>query len=88
VSLVRRLVRLRLDEISAVEHGSRIEYYDDGTVKAAGRMKDGRLHGDWRWYRRDGSLSRTGRFRCGARVGTWETWDRDGHLVRTTELGS
>ncbi len=88
VSLVRRLVRLRLDEISAVQHGPRTEYYDDGTVKAAGRMKDGELHGDWRWYRRDGSLSRTGRFRSGTRVGTWQTWDRDGHLVRTTELGS
>jgi hypothetical protein len=88
VSLVRRLVRLRLEEISAVDHGPRTEYYDDGTVRAAGRMKDGELHGDWRWYRRDGSLCRRGRFRWGVREGTWESWDRDGHLVRTTELGS
>jgi len=75
-ALVRRLIRVRLDEISAVTDGKRIEFFDDGTVKAVGRMRDGELHGDWRWYRRDGSLLRTGSFDRGAKVGTWQTHAR------------
>jgi uncharacterized protein YdhG (YjbR/CyaY superfamily) len=86
VSLVRRLVRLRLDEISAVSNGPRYEYFDDGSVKAHGRMRGGELHGPWRWYRRDGSLMRTGSFELGRQVGTWETWNRDGSRVSTKQL--
>lgn len=81
VALVRRLVRLRLDEISSVENGRRAEYYDDGQLKASGSMKDGALHGHWKWYRKDGTLSRVGQFSRGAQVGTWETWDRNGTRV-------
>lgn len=84
-AVLRRLVRLRLDEISDVVDGSRLEFFDDGTVKAEGSMRDGLLHGRWRWYRSDGSLLRTGSFARGEQVGRWETWGRDGRLVRSTE---
>jgi uncharacterized protein YdhG (YjbR/CyaY superfamily) len=87
VGLVRKLVRTRLDEISDVTDGKRLEFYDDGTVKAEGSMKAGKLNGAWRWYRTDGSLMRTGRFRGGEQVGTWETWDREGALVKKTTYG-
>jgi uncharacterized protein YdhG (YjbR/CyaY superfamily) len=83
VGLVRRLVRLRLDEISAVENGVRYDYYDDGSVKSHGKMKDGRPHGAWRWYRKDGTLMRTGSFNAGRQTGTWETWNRNGTRVST-----
>ena len=83
-TLLRRLVKLRLAEISSVENGKRNEYYPDGGLKASGSMKHGELHGRWTWYRQDGSVSRTGRFADGERTGTWETWDRDGNLVRAT----
>lgn len=75
-SLLRKLIRARLDEISAVTDGRRVEFFDDGTIKAEGRMRRGELHGDWRWYRRDGSLMRTGSFRDGERVGEWTTHPR------------
>ncbi len=84
VGLVRRLVRLRLDEIADVRNGRRTRYYDDGRVKASGQMKDGQLHGGWKWYRKDGSLSRVGRFSQGEQVGTWET---SGPRRRPGELG-
>ena len=86
VGLVRRLVKLRLAEIAAVEDGKRFEYFDDGQLKAVGRMKGGQLHGRWTWYRKDGTRSRTGRFSNGEQTGTWETWDRDGNLVRTARF--
>lgn len=87
VSLVRRLIRIRLDEISQVRNGKRFDFFDDGTVKAEGSMKDGQLHGAWRWYRRDGTLMRTGRFTQGRQTGTWETWDSDGRLVTRADRG-
>jgi uncharacterized protein YdhG (YjbR/CyaY superfamily) len=85
VTLVRKLVKLRLAEIAAVRDGRRSEYFDDGRLKARGGMKDGELHGSWSWYRKDGTLLRTGRFTRGERTGTWTTWDADGNeATRTT----
>jgi uncharacterized protein YdhG (YjbR/CyaY superfamily) len=83
-ALVRRLVKARLADIADVASGKRLEFFDDGALKAEGSMRDGQLHGSWRWYRRDGSLMRTGRFRDGQQVGRWETYDADGVLVRAT----
>lgn len=84
VALVRTLVRLRLAELGDVTDGQRLEFYADGQLKAAGRMKDGELQGNWKWFRADGTLLRTGRFAAGEQVGTWTTHDRSGEIVRTT----
>lgn len=75
--LIRRLVKLRMAEISTVENGRRCEYFPDGRLKATGQMKDGLLHGKWQWFRQDGTLMRTGQFSKGEKVGTWTTWNRD-----------
>jgi uncharacterized protein YdhG (YjbR/CyaY superfamily) len=82
--IVKKLVRARLDEISAVADGKRFEFYDDATVKAEGTMKQGLLHGAWKFWRQDGTLMRSGRFAAGEPVGLWETWDRSGGLVAET----
>ena len=87
VGVVRHLVRLRLDELGEVTDGVRREYFDDGTIKAEGRMRTGDLHGPWRWFRKDGTPLRTGSFRNGDRVGTWTTYDRDGRPTKVSELG-
>lgn len=86
VSLLRRLVKLRLAELSAVENGRRYEYHPDGRVKAVGPMKDGELDGKWKWFRRDGTLMRTGQFSHGEQVETWTTWGGDGNPVKTTRF--
>lgn len=83
--LLRRLVRVRLDEISSVANGKRFDYFDDGSLKAAGSMKNGQLHGAWRWWRQDGSLMRTGSFSSGEPRGVWETFDRSGNRVTTKQ---
>lgn len=85
-ALVRRLVRARLDEISAVTRGKRLEFFDDGSVKAEGGMRDGRLHGAWTWWRQDGTVLRTGRFADGEQVGVWTTMDRAGRPVKETRF--
>lgn len=86
VGLLRRLIKLRMQEISDVENGHRCEYYPDGRLKAAGQMKDGKLHGQWKWYRNDGTLLRTGKFALGDQTGTWTTWERDGSEGKTTKF--
>lgn len=83
-SALKKLVRVRLNEISSVSNGKRLEFYDNGVVKAEGAMKNGELSGTWSWYRTDGTLMRTGSFRSGEPVGEWTTYDRDGRVVRRT----
>lgn len=83
-SVVKKLIRVRLDEIANVRNGRRFEYFDNGVVKAQGLMKNGQLHGAWSWYRADGTLMRTGAFRNGVVTGEWTTYDRVGRVVRRT----
>jgi uncharacterized protein YdhG (YjbR/CyaY superfamily) len=80
---VRALVRVRLAEMSKPANGKWFDYFDDGTVKAAGASKDGKPHGRWRWYRVDGSLERSGQYKAGEPTGIWETWDADGTLTHS-----
>ena len=84
-TLVRTLVKLRLAELSSVTTGKRIDYFDDGTIKAQGRMRSGQLHGSWEWFRKDGTRMRSGSFANGEPTGTWTTWDRDGRAVTVTK---
>jgi uncharacterized protein YdhG (YjbR/CyaY superfamily) len=84
VSVVRRLVKLRMAELGDVENGRRTEYYNDGQRKAVGPMRDGQMHGNWKWFRQDGTLMRSGQFASGAKVGTWTTFDRSGAPTKTT----
>jgi uncharacterized protein YdhG (YjbR/CyaY superfamily) len=80
-ALVKRLVKVRLEQISDVSNGRRLEFFPDGALKAEGMMKNGQLHGQWKWYRQDGSLMRAGQFKAGAQAGLWETFDREGRRV-------
>lgn len=85
MATVRTLVKVRLAQMSKpAKNGKRFDYYDDGAVKAEGSVKDGELHGRWKWYRQDGTLMRSGQFRAGEPTGVWETWDRNGRLVKST----
>ena len=86
LSLVKKLVRERLAEISNVSSGKRIDFYPDGRIKAAGAMKNGKLHGHWKWFRKDGTLMRKGQFKLGVRTGNWETWSASGKLVKQTRF--
>ena len=87
--LVKKLVKARLAEIAMVPDSKGVarDLYDDGGVKAKGRMKDGELHGAWQWWRRDGSLLRTGTFDRGRPVGVWTTYDTSSAPVKVTDRG-
>lgn len=85
-TLVRKLVKAKLDLSSDVFNGKRRDYYDNGILKAEGSMRQGELHGAWKWYRRDGSIMREGEFINGTQVGRWRTFDESGNLVKETVI--
>lgn len=78
---IRRLVVVRLAQSRHIRNGTRFDFFDNGTVKARGGVKNGELHGSWFWNRRDGSLMRTGQFKNGKPSGEWMTYRRDGSSV-------
>jgi hypothetical protein len=88
MTLVRKLVKTRLEQSSEVFSGKRRDYYDNGVLKSEGSMRQGEPHGAWKWYRRDGSLMRTGEFVSGSQVGRWRTFDDQGNLVKETMLSN
>ncbi len=79
--LLKRILRVRIAEINAgypKKSGESREFYDNGFLKASGKVRDGSMHGPWRWFRRDGTLKRSGSFRAGVQTGEWITYDSDG----------
>lgn len=88
VALIRRIVRLRIEQINDSyprAKGTTRSYYDNGFTEYTGTIKDGRMHGAWEWFRRDGTLKRSGRFIAGEAVGTWTTYDSEGNPYKVTE---
>jgi len=85
--LIRRIVAARMVELGAARNGLRLDFARNGRLRAEGPVRDGELHGSWRWYRADGSLMRTGRFTHGRQTGTWTTYDRGGAEVSRARLG-
>lgn len=88
--LLRALLATRINEINASyprASGEFKEFYDNGFLKAKGRLRDGVFTGSWQWFRRDGSPMRSGSFKGGRQVGEWTTFDRSGHVVKVSDFG-
>jgi uncharacterized protein YdhG (YjbR/CyaY superfamily) len=87
--LLKRILKVRIAEINdgyPKKSGESREYYDNGVLKAAGKIKDGQLHGSWRWFRRDGTALRSGSFRAGEQAGEWVTYDKLGEPHKVTRF--
>lgn len=64
----------------------RRDLYADGSLKAIGSIKGGKLHGHWKWYRENGVIMRSGYFDHGVQVGRWVTYDQAGNEYKVTEF--
>jgi uncharacterized protein YdhG (YjbR/CyaY superfamily) len=67
--------------------GEFLEFYSNGVLKAKGKYKNEKLHGDWQWFRKTGVIMRSGTFKNGTQVGTWITYDANGKVYKKTEFG-
>lgn len=63
-----------------------IEYHKDGTIRAKGPMRGGKLAGYWEWFRKDGTKLRSGHFKAGEQVGEWTTYDPQGCVYKVTVM--
>ena len=86
LKLIRRIVKLRIAEINQSyprAGGKTQRYFDNGYTEYTGAVREGVLHGTWRWFRRDGTIKRSGSFKHGEAVGEWVTYDASGKPYRT-----
>lgn len=89
-ALMRAVLAERIRQINASyprTSGEAKAFYDNGFLKAKGRIHDGVPTGRWQWFRRDGSLMRSGAFEDGRRIGEWVTVDRWGRVVKARDFG-
>ena len=84
---LKRVLQARIREINASypkRSGEAKQFYANGRLKSAGRMKDGQMHGAWTFYRKDGTPMRSGAFDRGTRTGEWTTYDATGRVHKVT----
>ena len=74
----------QINDLYPKKTGEYLEFYADGVLKAKGKYKSGKLHGDWKWFRKTGVIMRSGSFKKGEQVGTWITYDAKGKVYKKT----
>lgn len=87
--LVNKILAERIKQINdsyPKKSGEYLEFYANGVLKAKGKYKSGRLHGDWKWFRKSGVIMRSGTFKNGEQTGTWITYDVKGKVYKKTEI--
>ena len=91
-SLIIKILAERIKQINdsyPKKSGEYLEFYPNGVLKAKGKYKAHKLHGDWKWFRKTGVIMRSGSFKNGEQVGTWITYDANGKVYKETNfLGS
>jgi antitoxin component YwqK of YwqJK toxin-antitoxin module len=63
-----------------------VEYHRDGSIRASGWKRGGKLDGQWEWFRLDGTRLRSGGFDMDRQVGEWTTYDRRGQPYKITRM--
>ncbi len=87
--LVNKILDERIKQINdsyPKKTGESLEFYANGVLKAKGKFKNEKLHGDWQWFRKTGVIMRSGSFKNGAQVGIWTTYDASGKVYKVTDF--
>ena len=89
--LIKKILDERIKQINILypkKTGEYLEFYPNGVLKARGKYKKGKLHGDWKWFRKTSVIMRSGSFNSGKQVGTWITYDAKGKIYKKTFMTS
>lgn len=87
--LVNKILAERINQINDTypkKSGEFLEFYTNGVLKAKGKFRAGKLHGNWQWFRKTGVIMRSGSFKDGQQTGTWITYDSKGKQYKTTVM--
>jgi uncharacterized protein YdhG (YjbR/CyaY superfamily) len=85
--LIKKILDERIKQINSLypkKTGEYLEFYPNGVLKASGKYKKDKLHGDWKWFRKTGAIMRSGSFIDGELTGTWITYDVQGKIYKKT----
>ena len=85
--LVKKILDERINQINDMypkKSGEYLEFYPNGVLKASGKYKKNKLHGDWKWFRKTGAIMRSGSFNDGEQTGIWITYDTKGKAYKKT----
>ncbi len=88
--LINKILDERIKQINdsyPKKTGESLEFYANGVLKAKGKFKNEKLHGDWQWFRKTGVIMRSGSFKNGTQVGIWTTYDASGKVYKVTDFG-
>lgn len=89
--LLKKIIKAKISQINSSypnKKGEYLEFYSNGVLKAAGKMKNEKLHGDWKWFRKNGVIMRSGSFKLGEQIGIWITYNQDGKPHKKTNFGN
>jgi uncharacterized protein YdhG (YjbR/CyaY superfamily) len=87
--LINKILAEKIQQINdsyPKKTGEHLEFYANGVLKAKGKYKAGKLHGDWKWFRKTGAIMRSGSFKNGEQTGTWITYDAKGKVYKKTAI--
>lgn len=87
--LINKILLEKIDQINSSypkKSGEFLEFYANGVLKARGKYKADKLHGDWKWFRKSGVIMRSGTFKDGVQVGIWTTYDAKGKSYKQTQM--
>lgn len=87
--LLKKILKEKIVAINASypkRTGEYLEFYPNGVLKAKGKYKANKLHGDWKWFRKTGVIMRSGSFKSGEQIGTWITYDAKGKIYKKTSF--
>ncbi len=87
--LLKKILKEKILAINASypkRTGEYLEFYPNGVLKAKGKYKANKLHGDWKWFRKTGVIMRSGTFKSGEQTGTWITYDAKGKVYKKTSF--
>jgi antitoxin component YwqK of YwqJK toxin-antitoxin module len=89
--LVNKILDEKIRQINDTypkKSGEFLEFYSNGVLKAKGKYKAGKLHGNWQWFRKTGVIMRSGSFKNGQQTGTWVTYDSKGKVYKKTKFSA
>lgn len=84
-ALLKKIIKEKIRQINdsfPKKSGEYLQFYPDGVLKAKGKYRAGKLHGDWQWFRKTGVIMRSGSFKNGEQAGTWVTYDAQGKVYK------
>ena len=87
--LINKILVERIQQINdsyPKKTGEYLEFYASGVLKAKGKYKAGKLHGNWKWFRKTGVIMRSGTFKNGEQTGTWITYDAMGKVYKKSDI--